>query len=134
MPVYQKNLKPYSRELRSNMTICEQKLWNKIRRKSLGVQFYRQQPIGNYIVDFYCANPKIVIEIDGSQHYSPKHREKDITRDQYLIELNIKVLRFNNLSILKNLDEVLQTIADTIEQLLINPPVRIAHDPLFQSG
>jgi very-short-patch-repair endonuclease len=112
---YNKNLKPFCRDLRKNMTDCEYKLWQKIRRKQiLGVQFYRQKPIGPYILDFYAHSHKIAIEVDGGQHYLPEQMEKDISRDAYLASLEIRVLRFDNLSVLKNCDGVLQNIADTI--------------------
>jgi very-short-patch-repair endonuclease len=114
---YNKNLKPFSRDLRKNMTDCEQKLWQKIRRKQiLGIQFYQQKPIGPYILDFYAHSHKIAIELDGAQHYLPEQIEKDLSRDAYLASLEIIVLRFDNLSVLENCDAVLQNIADTIAQ------------------
>ena len=71
MQPYKPTLKPLARNLRGNMTDAEQRLWSKLRRKQiLGVQFYRQKPLANYIVDFYCAAANLVIELDGSQHLS----------------------------------------------------------------
>jgi very-short-patch-repair endonuclease len=73
---YNNKLKPFSRSLRSNMTDAERLLWSKIRWKQFkGVQFYRQKIIGNYIADFYCPKLKLVIEVDGGQHYSAEGRE-----------------------------------------------------------
>ena len=116
------------------MTDSELKLWQTIRRKQiLDVQFYRQKPIGPYIVDFYSSSPKIAIELDGSQHYLPEQIEKDKNRDKYLTLLNITILRFDNSQIMQNCDAVLQIIMDTIYKTK-NPPARYAHDPLFQSG
>ena len=78
MQAYNPALKPFSRDLRNSMTDAEQLLWSRLRRKQiLGVQFYRQKPLANYIVDFYCAAANVVIELDGSQHYEPEHRAKD---------------------------------------------------------
>jgi very-short-patch-repair endonuclease len=69
MLLYNKNLKKPSRQLRKNMTDSEKNLWLRLRGKQLlGVQFYRQEPIGDYIVDFYAPQVKLVVEIDGSQH------------------------------------------------------------------
>lgn len=69
MKPYNKNLKQASRNLRSNMTDAEQRLWQRIRRKQiLELQFYRQKPILNFIVDFYCPAANLVIECDGGQH------------------------------------------------------------------
>ena len=64
-------------------------------KQILGVQFYRQKPIGPYILDFYAHSPKIAIELDGGQHFLPEQTEKDLDRDTYLTSLNIKVLRFD---------------------------------------
>jgi len=78
---FNKKLKNLARELRKNMTNAERLLWSKIRRKQLnGYQFYRQKNIGNYIVDFYCPSAKLIIEIDGGQHFSKEGFEKDRIR------------------------------------------------------
>ena len=70
------------------MTNAERMLWSKLRRKQvLGIQFYRQKPIGNYIVDFYAPSAKLVVEVDGSQHLEPDHVEQDRRRDRYLAKL-----------------------------------------------
>jgi very-short-patch-repair endonuclease len=67
---FNKKLKPFARKLRSNMTDAEQLIWSNIRRKQIGdFQFHRQKNIGNYIVDFYCPKRKLIVEIDGGQHY-----------------------------------------------------------------
>lgn len=93
------------------MTDAERLLWSKIRRKQFkGFQFYRQKIIGNYIADFYCPKSKIVIEVDGGQHYSPEGKEKDRIRNDYMIGIGIKVLRFSDREVLKNLDTVLEEI------------------------
>ena len=104
-------LKENSRNLRKNMTDVEVLLWSRIRRKSIeGCQFYRQKVIGNYIVDFYCHRAKLVIELDGGQHYSTEGKQRDSVRDNYMSQLGLRVLRFSDRDIFKNLDGVLDTI------------------------
>jgi very-short-patch-repair endonuclease len=108
---YNKSLKHYSRELRKSMTDAEKLLWSQIRRKQLkGHQFYRQKIIGNYIVDFYCPKSKLIIEIDGGQHYSVEGKEKDKIRDDYMASIGIKILRFSDRDVFENLNGVIQRI------------------------
>ena len=115
MQPYNKNLKQNARQLRNNMTEAEQKLWLRLRQKQiLGLQFYRQKPILNFIVDFYCPAASLIIECDGSQHLNEKGLKYDLLRDQALTQLNLTVLRFNNLQILHELDAVVQTIENVI--------------------
>ncbi len=93
------------------MTDAEIILWSRIRRKSmLGYQFYRQKIIGRYIVDFYCQRARLVIEVDGGQHYSLEGKQKDAVRDDYMAQLGLSVLRFSDREILENLDGVAETI------------------------
>ena len=76
--LYNKNLKINARNLRSNQTTAEILLWSRVRRKKLhNIQFYRQKPLGNFIVDFYAPQAKLVIEIDGSQHSQRDYKEKE---------------------------------------------------------
>ncbi len=115
MQPYNKNLKYNARQLRNNMTEAEQKLWLRLRQKQiLGLQFYRQKPILNFIVDFYCPAASLIIECDGSQHLNEKGLQYDLVRDQALTQLNLTVLRFNNLQILHELDAVIKTIENVI--------------------
>lgn len=108
---YNKNLKFQSRGLRKEMTDAERMLWIKIKKKQLNnLQFYRQKIIGDYIVDFYCPRAKIVIEVDGGQHYEEEGIKKDEIRDNYLKNLGFKVLRFTNLDVLKNIGGVMDEI------------------------
>lgn len=108
---YDKALKPNSRQLRSNLTDAEQKLWQNLRRKQInGWQFYRQKPLGPYIVDFYCAAARLVVELDGSQHFEPEHQEADRKRDEYLRGLGLTVLRFDNRQVLLETEAVLEII------------------------
>ena len=108
---YNRTLKLRSRILRREMTDAEQLLWLRLRRKQLmGVQFYRQKPIGNYVVDFCAPRSKIVVEVDGSQHHEPAAMKADAERDEYLSGLGLNVLRFDNLQVLHETESVLDTI------------------------
>jgi len=111
MLYYNSKLKDNARELRKNMTDAEKLLWSKIRRKQLkNFQFYRQRIIGDYIVDFYCPKAQLVVELDGGQHYSDIGKENDGMRDVYMKEIGLKVLRFSNYEIYREMDLVLDTI------------------------
>lgn len=81
----------------------------------LGVQFYRQKVIGNYIVDFYAPAVKLVLEVDGSQHYELYAIEQDLSRDAYLLDLGLTVLRLDNHQVRSSLKCVLERIFDYIE-------------------
>jgi very-short-patch-repair endonuclease len=103
------------------MTDSELMLWSKLRGKQiLGVQFYRQKPLGDYIVDFYAPKVKLVVEVDGSQHREPENVEKDNQREMFLKGLGIKVLRFNSRSIFTETEGVLKKIYQTVKERL-NP-------------
>jgi very-short-patch-repair endonuclease len=110
---YNKQLKYLARELRKNMTDAERLLWSKVRKKQLNsYQFYRQKNVGNYIVDFYCPAGKLIIELDGGQHYTKEGMKKDDIRDRYLDSLGFTVLRFSDREVLKNLEGVIEKIYD----------------------
>ncbi len=127
---YNRSLKIHARALRQRMADAEQTLWSKLRRKQIyGVQFYRQKPLGCYIVDFYAPGAKLVIELDGSQHFEQAHAQRDAVRDSYLQGLRLQVLRFNNLQVLQELEAVLGEIARVVNERVIleqkqksNPP------------
>jgi very-short-patch-repair endonuclease len=112
---YNPNLKSRARPLRQNLTDSERALWQRLRGKQLAVvQFYRQKPIGDVIVDFYAPKVKLVIEIDGSYHLEPNHAEKDRQRDEYLRSLGLMVLRFNSRQVLKETEATVEFIYRTI--------------------
>ncbi|MGA2526581.1 MAG: DUF559 domain-containing protein [Smithellaceae bacterium] len=120
---FNKKLKPFARNLRSNMTDAERLIWSKIRRKQLGdFQFYRQKNIGHYIVNFYCSKGKLIVEIDGGQHYESDGMIKDRERDLYLQMLGFTVLRFSDIDILKNIDGVIERILEHLK-ILPSPPL-----------
>ena len=115
---YNKNLKLHSRHLRENMTDAERYLWKTLRMKQLkGYQFYRQKPIGDYIVDFWCPKAKLVVEVDGGQHFSSQTTDNDRIRDKYLSSLGMRVLRFNNIEVLKNIDGVIEKILENMSDV-----------------
>ncbi len=115
---YNKNLRVLSRQLRRKSTDAERLLWSKIRRRQIkNYQFFRQKPIGNYIVDFYCKDAKLIIEIDGGQHYEDKNIKKDKVRGEKLRKLGLRVMRFTNLDILKNIDNVVNKIYSEIDKV-----------------
>ena len=116
---YNSNLKAKARPLRRNLTDSERALWSRLRNKQLlGVQFYRQKPIGQYIGDFYAPGAKLVVEVDGSQHIQGGHVQKDRIRDEYLSSLGLKVLRFNGREVMKERDAVVEVIYRAIAERL----------------
>jgi very-short-patch-repair endonuclease len=124
---YNSNLKPPARRLRKELTDAEQLLWSRLRRKqTLGVQFYRQKPLGNFIVDFYAPKAKLVVEVDGSQHLDADHTERDAERDEYLKAQGLRVLRLSNAEVLRKIDAVMEVIHRAVEKI---PPA-----PLLPRG
>jgi very-short-patch-repair endonuclease len=116
---YNNALKSRARVLRANMTDSERALWSRLRGKQImGIQFYRQKPIGNYIVDFYSPKAKLIIEADGSQHLEQMRNKLDGERDMYMNKNGLKVLRFDNLQVLSELDSVMEVIYKTVEEQL----------------
>lgn len=96
------------------MTDAERKLWSRLRNEELGVQFRRQAPVGPYIVDFLCIKRGIVVELDGGQHYTEEGKAYDKERTAYLECEGLRVVRFSNLDVLKNVDGVLETIYEIV--------------------
>jgi very-short-patch-repair endonuclease len=106
------------------MTETEQILWSRIRRKQLkGYQFYRQKTIGNYIVDFYCPSARVIIEVDGSQHYEEEGLRKDKERDSYLSAIGFSVLRYPSSEVARSLNEILEDIYDHLPGESPQPPL-----------
>jgi very-short-patch-repair endonuclease len=96
-------------------TDSEQALWSHLRRKQLlGIQFYRQKPIGNYVIGFYKSEAGGGSR--GSQHLDADHAEKDMERDCYLTGQGLIVLRFNNLQVLQELDAVMEVIFQSVTE------------------
>ena len=114
MKAYNKDLVNKAQTLRKNMTPEEKHLWYDF-LKRLPVRAHRQYNIGNYIVDFYIPKKQLVIEIDGIQHITREHQEKDQERDRFLENEGLRVLRIPNESIRKNFTAVCQVILNHIE-------------------
>ena len=119
MLTYNPRLKAKARQLRRNLTDSERALWSRLRNKQIfGVQFYRQKPIGGYIVDFYAPGARLVIEVDGGQHQEGSQAQNDMIRDGDLASLGLKVLRFNSREAMKERDAVLEIIRRSVEERL----------------
>lgn len=111
-------LKNYRRNLRKKLTPAEASLWNILKNKQVyGLKFRRQISIENYIVDFYCAAHKIVIELDGEPHFTVEQANKDLARDKRLNELGYIVLRYENLVVFDHPD----FIFDDIKKIITSP-------------
>ncbi|OGZ33457.1 MAG: hypothetical protein A2174_01395 [Candidatus Portnoybacteria bacterium RBG_13_41_18] len=107
-----KNRKQFRRELRNSATPQEIILWSRLKRDQFGYKFRRQHSIGKYIVDFYCPQKRLIIEIDGSQHIDSEY---DKERDKYLENLGFRVLRFWDNEINNNLEGVLLKIMENLQ-------------------
>ena len=108
-------MKERARKLRKNMTRQEKHLWYDF-LKSYEPKFYRQRVIDNYIVDFYCSSAKLVIELDGSQHYTKDGLEYDGIRTNILERYDLEVVRFSNTDIDRNFDAVREAIDEKVKK------------------
>ena len=113
---YNPKLVPLAKKLRNDSTLSEILLWRKLRKKQMmGYDFDRQKPIHNYIVDFYCAELMMAIEIDGTSH---KYKYQiDLEREKMLEKLGVTVIRFDDIEVKKNIHEVLKELEWHIQQL-----------------
>ena len=110
------------RRLRSNMTGPETRQWSRLRARQLqGLKFRRQHGIGPYIVDFYCLEQSLVIEVDGDSHADADQILKDQLRGRYFQSLGLHVIRYINDDILKNLDGVLENLAERLSSGSTSP-------------
>jgi very-short-patch-repair endonuclease len=108
---YRSLLTPLAKSMRRCPTDAEKKLWTQLRKHQLrGLRFRRQMPIGSYIVDFCCLEPKLVIEVDGGQH--DRQAQEDDVRTRFLQRSGYRVLRFWNNEVLQSLDGVMMRIDD----------------------
>lgn len=114
---HNKVLTPYAKNLRKNMTKQEKHLWYDFLR-TYRLRFLRQKVIENYVVDFYCSKAKLVIEIDGGQHYTEEAMEYDKKRTEILEGYRLKVIRFTNLDIDNNFEGVCNSIDDIVSKSL----------------
>jgi very-short-patch-repair endonuclease len=106
-----------ARYLRKNSTPCERMLWRRLRNRNFADhKFRRQHPIGDYILDFYCPEKRLAVELDGGGHSYFSKQEHDQLRDHFLAEQGIRVLRFYNCDVRENLDGVLEAIWTALEE------------------
>jgi very-short-patch-repair endonuclease len=106
----------YARELRHSTTDAEQKLWTLLRNRQLkGKKFRRQHAIANYVVDFYCNESKLAIELDGKFHTEPETKEYDKSRTALMNEIGITVLRFWNEEVIRDSEKMIRKISDHLE-------------------
>ena len=114
---YNKNNIPLAKDLRKSATEQENKLWYRFLSKQ-AVRFQRQKSIDNYIADFYCHKAKLIIEIDGSQHYSEDRRRSDDFRTEKLEGYDLRVIRFTNYQVDSNFDGVCLYILKIMKEQL----------------
>ncbi len=101
--------------LRKNMTSAELALWNKLRKKQFGYKFHRQTPLVDFVVDFYCHELKLAIEVDGGLHSHPEVHVNDLERQQKIESYGVQFLRFENKEIKTDINAVLQVIENWIK-------------------
>jgi very-short-patch-repair endonuclease len=129
---YDAALKHTARLLRTHLTDSEEALWSRLRRKQLlGVQFYRQKPIGEFIEDFFAPSAKLIVEVDGSQRVVAEHAERDKARDAHMASRGLRVIRFNSRDVLRDRDAVVESIYRTLAEQL---NTEIPPDPPLTKG
>ena len=114
---YNPNLVPLAKNLRKNMTKEERHLWYDFLR-GYPERFSRQKVLGKYIVDFYCAKAKLIVELDGSQHYDPEEQAKDTQRTAFLQQYGLTVLRIPNNAVMQNFRGVCEYIDTAVKRSL----------------
>ncbi|MBR2042101.1 MAG: endonuclease domain-containing protein [Oscillospiraceae bacterium] len=116
---YNKNNIPAARSLRKNMTPWEKKLWYQFLRK-YPVRFQRQKAIGEYIADFYCAKAKLVVEIDGKEHFEKEAYTRDLVRTKELEKFGLKIIRISNFDIHNKFEDVCLYIDSEVKNLSLS--------------
>ena len=119
---------PLAKDLRKNMTPWERKLWYDFLR-TYPIRFQRQKAIGNYIVDFYCAKARLAIELDGALHYTDSGYHHDSVRENFLSDLGIEVLRFENKTVWNGQETIIESVTRKIEERLKNSPSKLEGVP-----
>ncbi len=114
---HNKNIVPFAKELRKNMTKEERHLWYDFLR-NYPIKFSRQKILGKYIADFYCAKANLIVELDGSEHYEDAGIIHDAKRTEYLEKYGIKVIRISNLDVMRNFESVCASIDCMVKQSL----------------
>jgi very-short-patch-repair endonuclease len=105
-----KYLESFRKELRNNSTSAEATLWKSLKSKQLGEKFRRQHSIGNFVLDFYCPSCRLAVELDGAPHFTEEGMKHDAERKKFLMDKQIRVIRFENARVFENIDEVLSEI------------------------
>ena len=109
----------HAREMRHPQTPAEATLWRMLRNRQFRYKFRRQHPINRFIIDFYCAQAKLLIEVDGPSHLEPDQQEYDKLRTEYLEELGYKVIRFSNDDVKFNIESVTGEIMRVVESRIM---------------
>ncbi len=132
-------IKPLAREMRKEPTVAEKALWERLRGKQVGeLRFRRQHPIDKFIVDFYCAEARLVVEVDGPIH--EQQQEYDALRQEFIEGLGIRVIRFANDEVLQHTDGVVERIGEVVAEQLASPPPGAVHphppapSPILREG
>ena len=114
-----------AKEISKKMTPAEKMLWHELRNRNLsGCKFRRQHPVGKYIVDFFCSQSRLVIEIDGGIHDDEEIRELDINRGAELERLGLTVIRFRNEAVINDIETVLSEIESVLDEIQTSPPLQ----------
>ena len=109
-------LKQRRRDLRQNLTTAEALLWKNLQRSRLdGKKFRRQHSVGKYILDFYCPECRLAVELDGEAHFTSIRAKYDVARDEFIRSLKIRTVRFENRLVFENLESVLETIKEHLK-------------------
>ena len=103
------------RSLRKNMTYCEKIVWSNLRERQLGYRFLRQYSVDHFVIDFYCPELKLAVEVDGESHNNPEQREYDIKRQKYLEEFKINFVRIKDEELLGNPNKEFMKIENAIK-------------------
>jgi very-short-patch-repair endonuclease len=125
---YNPKLKEIARKLRKNSTFSEVLLWQKIKGRALNYEFHRQVPIDEFIVDFYCHELMLAIEIDGKSHENKY--EYDLMRQKKLEDLGVRFVRFNDLDVKKDIVNIIRSLEITIHELEVSLQVKTSPNPL----
>jgi very-short-patch-repair endonuclease len=130
---YNATLTSRARELRTNATKQENRLWYEFLR-DFRPRFTRQRIVGSYILDFYCGAVKLTVELDGSGHFEPEAIEYDKIRTKFLGSLGIRVMRFTNIDVNESFEGVCICIANEVNALLGQPPPSADGTPFVREG
>ena len=109
-------LKQRRRELRKNLTTAEAVLWKNLQGSRMaGKKFRRQHSVGKYVLDFYCPECQLAVELDGEAHFTSIRAEYDVAREEFIKSLKIRIVRFENRLVFENLEGVLETIKERLK-------------------